>query len=976
MTLSAKTTSRLSVPVGSLAAMLVSRAGLSPVMVGRDAELTQLRRLASVITAPTIALIGGEPGIGKTRLASELIDAVVPAWSGTGTGGARSAPGGGKPTDMAKATTLLLGQADSAGLAHPYQLLIDLVSAETPTESTVDLSGLVAAVRNSEADPMDRARAARDLLRARVGTGPALLVVDDIHWADPESLAVFEQLDEVTTGPLLLVGTYRPDELSRRHPLAAVLSRLDRRRGVHHLRLERLTPTDTARFLAAVYGRAPARRTATTLHQRTGGNPFFLEELLKAAGDTDLDTIHLQPLPWNLAEALRSQLDGLAPDRRQVVEAAAVLGARAPFDLLAAVTGRDEPELIAALRELVDRGLLMEAEDDQFGFRHALTREAVAGELLGRQRRRLHEAALEALLASPDPDPARLAKHARGAGRYREMLAASKQGARERLAAGAAYAALTLAEAGLEEVPDDTELLELAATAAWRAGYLADARRHATRALRAATDDADRAAALTQLIRVAWEQGELSDMERYTEQVRELAGGLPDGEVQARAMAAVAQSYMLRYHGGPEGPDAAVDWADRAYEVAERHGLKEVRLAALVEKGSALLQYDGTSDEGRRLLTEVSAEAEHAGAHLEAARGWHNLFWCASPDSPPSIEVLERMRISAKRAGVAGMALGSYYYGRSWLAHLDGDLDRAIEVLEEAQRTGRGVTAIDPASGGPIALHMSKGGLVRSQLIQLYLERGDLDAAEALLAELPPSRKWQETATELAFQLACRRGNLTAARELLATLVDAREQSDLSSRHNQLSAGLAAGLPADRLRPLVEQVTSVEKGAALRPLLAAQLAEAQERYEEALTGYERLVDLDGPRRMTVPPAHLGTAAVGAARCLVQLGRLDEARDRLAEAERLLARWSGWRNAELVAVARRLGITGAASDSMLTPREREVAALVADGLTNAEIARRLVISRKTVAVHVSHILAKLEMSSRAQVAAWVARDGLT
>jgi DNA-binding CsgD family transcriptional regulator len=924
--------------VGTLAAMLVSRAGLSPVMVGRDAELAHLRRLATMATAPTIALIGGEPGIGKTRLASELIRAQAPG------------------------TTLLLGQADSTGFAQPYQLLLDL-AGERPELTTP--------VRDASADAMERNRAAVDLLRTLIGTGPALLVIDDIHWADPESLAIFEQLDEVTAGPLLLVGTYRPEELSRRHPLAEVLARLDRRRGVTHLRLQRLAPADTARFLAAVYGHPPARRTVTALHHRTGGNPFFLEELLKAAGDTELDEIHLQPLPWNLAEALRSQLDGLAPDRRQVVEAAAVLGARVPFDLLATVTGRDEPDLIAALRELVDCGLLVEAEDDQFGFRHALTREAVAGELLARQRRRLHEAALEALLASPDPDPGRVTKHARGAGRFGDMMAAARRGAADRLAAGAPYAALTVAEHALEEVPDDPELLGLAATAGWRSGYLGDAQRYAKRALRAATDDAQRVAALTQLMRVAWEQSELADMDNYTEQVRALTETVPDSEVRTRAIAAVAQAYMLR-DGGPNGPGDAIVWAERACEAAERHGLKDVRLAALVEKGSALLHDASTVAEGRRLLTETAAEAEHAGAHLEAARGLHNLFWCMFPGEHLTAEILERMRVNAKRAGLTGMALGAYYAGKAWLAHRDGDLDGAIAVLEEARRVDRNVITFDAAGDGPIAVHLglSSGVHLGDSLAALYIEHGDLDAAEALVADLPSARKARKAAAGLAFQLACRRGEVAAARELLAKLPEAH---DGSSVHNLLAAGLAAGLPVELLWPLVEHDTRYGKSGddALRPLLTGQLAEAQQEYERALADYERLAAAESPK---ISVAHLGTAAVGAARCLIQLGRLDEARAALAAAQGHLARWAGWRRVELMAVARRLGVaTGVASDSVLTPREREVAALLADGLTNSEIARRLVISRKTVAVHVSHILGKLEMTSRAQVAAWVARE---
>ncbi|MPZ26641.1 MAG: AAA family ATPase [Micromonosporaceae bacterium] len=956
-------------------------------MVGRDHELAQLRRLAAEATTPTIALIGGEPGIGKTRLAAELVRSLPPE------------------------TPRLLGQADPGGLTRPFQLLLDLAGDHDHADLAEPLRDPEpAAAGGGGLDPVARGRAALELLRRLVGAGPAVLVVDDLHWADPETLAAFEQLDEVTTGPLLLVGTYRPGELTRRHPLADALERLDRRHGVTHVRLDRLAPADTARFLTAVYGRAPARRVVTALHHRTGGNPFFLEELLKAAGDTALDEIHTQPLPWNLAEALRSQLDGLAPDQRQVVEAAAVLGARVSFDLLVAVTGVAEPAMVTALRGLVDRGLLVETEEDQFGFRHTLTREAVAGELLGRQRRRLHEAALQALLASPASDLAAVAVHARGAGRYEDMIDAARRGAADRLAGGSAYAALTLAELALEEAPDDGELLVLAGTAAWRAGYPADAGRHVRRALRAATDDAGRVTALTQLIRVAWEQGELAEMDGYAEQVRELTGNLPDGEVRARAMAAVAQSYMLRH-----GPGDPVEWADRACEVAERHGLKEVRLSALVEKGSALLNAPETAAEGRRLLIEVASEAEHAGAHLEAARAWHNLFWCMPRSGPGSLELLERMRASAERAGVVGMDLGAYHQGRAWLAQQDGDLAGAIAVLEQARRVDRNVTTVDPATGAQIALHLglSSGVHLRGRLTELYLERGDLEAVEALLAETSTSLAWKQAAIGLAFQLACRRGDVAAARELLAKLTGPRDAPSgpapaappvrgkrsngvkpklltAAARHCQLAAGLAAGLPIELLRPLVERGGWFRPlwDEPLRPLLLAQVAEAEGRYADALAGYRRVAAGERAGREAgepapvdavgaLSPAYRGSAAVGAARCLIQLKQLDEAREQVAAAQRHLARWPGWRRVELATVARRLGPAAGpgAAGEVLTPREREVAILLAEGLTNSEIARRLVISRKTVAVHVSHILGKLEMSSRTQVAAWVARDGL-
>src|SRR5204862_8090458 len=141
--------------------------------------------------------------------------------------------------------------------------------------------------------------------------------------------------------------------------------------------------------------------------------------------------------------------------QQRIVEAAAMLGYRIPFDLLAAVTGRAEADLIWALRQLVADGVLVETGVDEFAFRHALVREAVSERLLGRERRRLHEAALEALIAAGDADWAVLAKHAWGAGRYDDMLAAARTGSEAYLAMGSAFQALQRAALGLEEPPDD-----------------------------------------------------------------------------------------------------------------------------------------------------------------------------------------------------------------------------------------------------------------------------------------------------------------------------------------------------------------------------------------------------------------------------------------------------------------------------------------------------------------------------------------
>ncbi len=177
-------------------------------------------------------------------------------------------------------------------------------------------------------------------------------------------------------------------------------------------------------------------------------------------------------------------------------------------------------------------------------------------------------------------------------------------------------------------------------------------------------------------------------------------------------------------------------------------------------------------------------------------------------------------------------------------------------------------------------------------------------------------------------------------------------------------AGVIPGHRLEREHPLIR-------------LLHAQLSEGRGDLAAAAEGYAAAAGSSPDVAFSVIPRMRGTAHVGAARCLIGLGQLDAARDHVEAAAPLLARWGGWRVDELRAVQRRLGVGGAVEGPAdLTPREREVAALLGEGLSNAALAERLFISPRTAAVHVSNILSKLGMSSRTEVAAWAVREGLT
>ena len=900
-------------------------------MIGRERELRQLARLASA-REPAVALIAGEPGIGKTRLVHELL-AAVPA-----------------------ETVVLVGQAEPGSLSRPYEVLLDAIDGRREVDED-HLKALADARRS----PVERLHTGLTILAGLIGDSPAVIVFEDLHWADSESAALFERIAD-QRGPKLLIGTYRPDEVDRRQPAAGLLARMERRHAVTHVHLDRLTPSQTAALLAAATGAPAPLRAATALHLRTGGNPFFLEELLRALPGYDVEALVEQPLPWSLADVLRRQVDDLDPVSHRIIEAATVLGHRIPFDLLADVTGAGEDELIAVLRDLVTRGVLVESGEDEFAFRHALVREAIAGQMLSRQRRRLHEAALDALLRGGASDPAMVAHHARGAGRYEDMIAAARSGAALYLSIGSAYQALQLAEMGLDEVPDDTDLLAAAARAAWLAGLLDDALRYGRRWRDLASTATERAESLYLLVRIAWESGGTDEMRALTHDIETLIAQLPPGAGQARAMTAIAQSAYLR-----DDFDVALLWSDRALELAKEFDLPDIRLAALLEKGSTLSERPNDATDGRAILSTVVDEAEKAGEWVLAARALHNLVLGVPPTSPVEhAETLERMRVDAERAGFESLAAASYFQGRARLAMRAGDLGAAIAALEEGREQDRSYRR----PGRWADYH----GVF---LAGLYLEAGELDRVEQLITDLaalpnnPPT-----TIPGLVFHLACRRSDLPRAESALDEIIAALAQQTWRSgelAHDLISAALEIGLPAPRLDQMAAALLDADVWDAYRTLVDAQLAEAHGRNAEALAGYLSIVEAH-----ILGPATRGTVHVGAARCLLAVDRREEAAARVEAAAALLARWRGWRVAQLDQVRAQLGmapvdaadaVTGPAA---LTPREREVAVLISDGLTNTELARRLYISPKTAAVHVSNILRKLGVSSRTEVGDLVGR----
>ncbi len=944
--------------------VLVGRPGLSPVMVGRASELVRLRRLASRSGDPRVALLSGEAGSGKTRLVQELLG------------------------DLPDTTRAFTARAEEGAMGRPFGLLLEAVAPDVSAWNGVPdglaawrdalgtllgpvAPGLQAEERHYASDELQRSAA--ELVRYLAGGSPAVVVFEDLHWGDADSLGLFHRLSVTPALDVLLVGTFRPEDLDRRH-LTDLLAAVERHKHVEHVNISRLGVRDVASLIAAIRSTEVDYPTAAALHTRTGGNPFFLEELLVTAGDVPVAELADYPLPKTLTEALLRHLDGLEPEERRAVDAASILGERIPFDLLTSVTGLGEDRLLDALRTLVDRGLVVEETTDVFSFRHALTREAVAGRLLGRERRRLHEKALAALEETGSNDWAALAHHAHAAGRLDEMVSAARKGASSYLRSGATYQALRLAELALHEGEADAELLELATLASWSVGLLATAveRAEQWRAdAKERSDDLSLARALRFLARLRWETENPEAHRQAVGEALEVAERLAPGEDRAWVSNLAAEAAML------EGDTAAaVGWADEAMAAAGPNPSVLLRAAMLVNKGSTLLDIAGQEELGARMLQEGIAASIEAEDHHSTLRALNNLIHYVLPiwDPARSSGLLDQMREVIVRTGRQDWWDNWVELKAIFLAHVQGELAaaRAMVSMHESVRGRRWMALVDG---------------------ELSFEAGELDKAEELLsiARSAP-RSGPAGATDRGYSLgisarvAARRGDKEAVVDLVsqlaaivAGLTPARACMFSDAWHGALVAACRSGIG-------LEQVEDLEKLLEAPPLpgghhhdpgwvphLKAAKAELSGDLEQAIDCYKSATKTVAWRRSVPAQAD---ALLGLARAQVLAGDHSSARESAGRAKTLLERWQGWRRDEARALVRRLEAAGSQSrDGDLTQREREVAALVAEGLSNGEIGRRLYISTKTASVHVSSILRKLAMSSRTEIAAWAVRNGI-
>src|SRR6266487_4906521 len=379
-------------PVDGMLAEVESRVS-SPVLVGRSGQLSALdTALAEAGRGrPSAIMVGGEAGVGKSRLVDEFAERSRGAGVRVLMGGCLELGADGLPfapfTSVLRALVRDLGAAGVAGLL--------------PGGSARELARLLPEF-GEPAGPDEAAEARARLfeqllilLERLAGADPVVLVVEDMHWADRSSrdLLAFLIRNQPSAEGLLMVVTYRSDDLHQAHPLRPLLAELDRIGWVTRMDLGRLTRPDTGQLVAQIIGHGPDEDLLAAVYGRTEGNPLFVEALLADGGLGS-------GLPESLRDLLVAAVRRLPDETQEVVRVASAGGERTGDRLLAAVTGLEGPALARALRPAVAANVLL-ADSDGYAFRHALIREAVHDELLPGERGQVHSRFAEAIGADP-----------------------------------------------------------------------------------------------------------------------------------------------------------------------------------------------------------------------------------------------------------------------------------------------------------------------------------------------------------------------------------------------------------------------------------------------------------------------------------------------------------------------------------------------------------------------------------------------
>ncbi|MGZ4196875.1 MAG: helix-turn-helix transcriptional regulator [Solirubrobacteraceae bacterium] len=970
---------------------------VSPVLVGRQAEFAALdgaleRALAGEATA---VVVGGEAGVGKSRLVHELS----------------------RRADEAGARVLVGGCVEFGGEGIPFGPLVEVLRSLAAELGIDELGRRLGPARGEiarlfpELEADDHARSSDEgasrvpelilgLLSRLAAEQPLMLVFEDVQWADRSTLDLIALLVRGLTSRALLIFTVRFDELHRAHPFRRMAGRWEQQRSVERLELERLGAEEVSAQIQAILDQRPDGELVELVFERSEGIPLFVEELLGAVRDGRIKQDYLPP---SLRDVLLARVDLLSEDAQHVLRVASASGRWAPEGLLAVAVGMDEDDLYVALREIVEHQLLIvDPAGRGYAFRHALARAAVYEDLLPGERARLHRAYAESLerdptLAGPGIGvPAMLAHHWVAAHNLAKALAASVRAGDAVAAASAPAEAQRHYELALElwtGVPDAEtlagrtygELLDDAAHAAWHAGAADRAVALFEQALAevGSADDGRRLALL--LAEKARLMIDLGRDQQANIELERAVQVLPDtpSEEGAKVLASLARAMLLS-----EDFVRATEAAERARHVAEVVGAAEEACDARLTIGHALA-HRGETEPALQLQRAGVDDAMRGGFAWTAMRGYVNL----------SDTLLMLGRFDEV---VATADEGEVFAEQSGLSRTAGAFLRGnkIEALMRSGRWDEALTLAAPKTeasgvfGGTLMLYRAEMHILAGR--RREAEQELRDARAALGATGVPQYAYPFATAEA--QIALLGSDPDRASQIVQRVLETNVSED-ANRYVWPVMWLGARIEADRGAGVSH---AVERGTALHELavtLNTRVASDNGYKALAAAEYARLIGGDtvaawrdavaATSEMNEPHPR-AYALLRHAEALAQAGAAPAATAEVREGLELARRMGAAPLVELAndvirrgqlsgvddaATAAQAGTASELDDLGLTTRELEVLRLVAEGRSNGEIAEQLFISRKTASVHVSNILAKLGVTTRVQAAAVAHRRGI-
>lgn len=991
----------------------------SPVLVGRATQVEQLIRALDWVRSGRgrVLTISGEAGIGKSRLVSEAISRAT-----------------------SQGFVWLQGNCYEPDRVLPYSPILELIRSylaarpveewrryleNAPQELIRLLPELGTHIQNiSSAPPLEPPQERRrlfqtltDLFLHPTAVQPILLVVEDIHWADETSLDFLLHLARrISDRPLLLLLTYRLEEALS--GLDHFLADLDREPYSGEFTLSRLGREDVRRMIQSILAtdKPVQPEFLDALYGMTEGNPFFVEEVLKslvAAGEIRAvwetaegsAPVELH-IPRSVKDAVRRRTERLSLAAANVLDYAAVAGREFDFDLLQAVSGMTEGELLGVMKELRRAQLVVERTADQFAFRHALTRETVYTTLMLRERKTYHLAIARSMeriySAELDAHIADIAYHFYEAGAWEETFEYSRQAGERAQSLNAPHEAVELYSRSMEAASHlrrqpPLELPRARAQAYETIGDFDRARADEELVLDLARRQADSASEWRSLIDLGalWASQDYVRSGDYFRQALERARALGDAERIAHTLNRVG-NWLVNTGDTAAGLDSHREALKIFTSQEDKPGMAET--FDLIGMGSNLAgDMPGAiaATEGAATLFRDLGDRRGLASSLATRASFASLdeTTYSARETPEQMEtrIADALDLAGQIEWTAGKAFIELVAGSGY--GMFGDFGRALAHSKEAVRIATEIEHQQWICGAhthlgqiyvqmlqssfaveslltsrPLAFKLGSSwwiGYNTSYLALAHLLQGQVARAEAVLNEVMPCgqepRNMQQRRMGWAWgQVMLAQANFDQALRIADQLIESaphavsllenaninpepipallylKGSALLGMRQYDAAAQIFSqaelGAVAKSARPLLWQILTAQ-GIVLRRLKRRE--DAEDKFEAATEIVQALAE-------TIDDPSLRAAFLAAAAKALPSSRL------LSPAR---------------AAKREFG--------NLTARERQVAALVAEGRSNPEIASALIISERTATTHVSNILSKLGFTSRSQIAAWAA-----